>query len=170
MAHQFDALLKRLEHRRADRGRRTSYNSHGREFGGLYPPASAATIQSAEKDLGFPLPPLLREIYQNLANGGFGPGLGLVGLSGGYTFEDFDELNLVQYHRMLVSPPPEEFEWPPRLLNIAHNGCLFFYAVDCSTPDFPVILLEAHTRKCVAPTFSGFMERWAEGLPDPQWA
>lgn len=56
------SLLKWLEHRRADRHRRTSANSREREFGGLYPPAAVSVIESSEEALGFPLPPLLREI------------------------------------------------------------------------------------------------------------
>ena len=166
MANRFNALLKRLERRRADRYRRTSRNSSEREFGGFYPPTSATVIESAEKFLGFSLPPLLREIYQNLANGGFGPGYGLVGLTGGYTFEDFGELPLVEYHLMLCSAPPEEFRWPPQLLNIAYGGCLFFYAVDCSQAKYPVMLLEGNTQEPISPTFTAFMERWADGLPD----
>jgi hypothetical protein len=166
VANRFDILLKRLERRRADRIRRTSANSREREFGGLYPPTSVSVIESAEGALGFPLPPLLREIYQNLANGGFGPGYGLVGLAGGYTFEDFGDLPLVEYHLMLCSAPPEDFHWSPRLLNIAHGGCLFFYAIDCSQPEYPVILIEGRHQECVSPTFIAFMERWADGLPD----
>jgi hypothetical protein len=166
MANCFDALLKRLERRRADRHRRTSANSREREFGGLYTPASVSVIESAEEVLGFPLPPLLREIYQNLANGGFGPGYGLVGLADGYTFEDFGDLSLVEYHLMLCSAPPEDFQWPPRLLNIAHGGCLFFYAVDCSQPEYPVMRTEGDAQECVSPTFIAFMERWADDLPD----
>ena len=37
-----------------------------------------------ERELGFKLPPLLRALYQQLGNGGFGPGYGLVGASGGH--------------------------------------------------------------------------------------
>src|SRR5436305_15331855 len=103
MANRFGGLLTRLERRRTDRYRRTSANSRDREFGGLYPPAPASVIESAEKALGFLLPPLLREIYASLANGGFGPAYGLVGLSGGYTFEDLGDLTLVEYHLMLRS-------------------------------------------------------------------
>jgi hypothetical protein len=115
MANRFGALLQRLERRRADRYRRTSVNSRDREFGGLYPPAPASVIESAEKALGFPLPPLLREIYVSLANGGFGPAYGLVGLRGGYTLENLGDLTLVEYHLMLCSEP-EDLPWPPRLL------------------------------------------------------
>ena len=40
----------------------------------LYEPASAAALAKAERDLGFELPHLLRAMYAEIANGGFGPG------------------------------------------------------------------------------------------------
>ena len=79
------SLLKRLEKRRADRYRITSASDRNRQFGGLNPPVPESAIVDAESKLGFRLPPLLREIYSELANGGFGPGNGLIGLTGGYT-------------------------------------------------------------------------------------
>ena len=48
-------------------------------------PVSAADIDAVEKALGQRLPPLLTEIYRFVGNGGFGPGYGLTGLSGGAT-------------------------------------------------------------------------------------
>jgi len=166
MTNSFDTSINRLQRRRADRYRRTSATSREREFGGLYPPAPAIVIESAEEALGFSLPPLLHDIYLKLANGGFGPGYGLVGLADGYTFEEFGDLTLVEYHLMLCSSPQQDFPWPPRLLNIAHGGCLYFYAVDCSQPEHPVMRMEGDTGECVSPTFVAFMERWADGLPD----
>jgi len=41
-------------------------------------PASASTLESAEKRLGFGLPTHLREIYRSVADGGFGPWSGLM--------------------------------------------------------------------------------------------
>jgi hypothetical protein len=38
--------------------------------------------------LGFPLPPFLQRFYVEVANGGFGPGAGLVGVDGGHTDVD----------------------------------------------------------------------------------
>jgi hypothetical protein len=163
----FATLLKRLERRRADRYRRTSMNRSlraggiDREYGGLYPPAPLAVIEEAEKTLGFQLPPLLREIYENLANGGFGPAYGLVGLAGGYTFEDLGDLPLVEYHRMIISDP-ENFHWPARLLNVCDVGCGMTYAIDCSQPDYPVMETSGLELKRVA-TFTEMMEQWADG-------
>ena len=47
-------------------------------------PATEEQLLETEDLLGFPLPPLLRELYKQLANGGFGPGYGLIGVTGGF--------------------------------------------------------------------------------------
>ena len=38
----------------------------------LYPPVTAIEITYAENRLGFSLPPLLRELYLRVGNGGYG--------------------------------------------------------------------------------------------------
>lgn len=53
-------------------------------FGFVFPPASEALLQETEARLGFPLPPLLRVLYANVANGGFGPGMGIYGVLEGF--------------------------------------------------------------------------------------
>src|SRR5215472_5374022 len=47
-------------------------------------PATEMQLQKTEAILGFPLPPFIRLLYTELANGGFGPGGGLRGAMGGY--------------------------------------------------------------------------------------
>src|SRR5437588_8306477 len=49
----------------------------------IYPPATPVMVGSAEQALGFALPPVLRRIYLEVGNGGFGPGYGLIGVPGG---------------------------------------------------------------------------------------
>jgi hypothetical protein len=48
------------------------------------PPVSAAEIGESEERLGFDLPPLVRDLYTQVADGGYGPGLrpGPVGRTG----------------------------------------------------------------------------------------
>lgn len=48
--------------------------------GFLEPPASDDQVREAEQGLGFGLPTTLRAVYMLLANGGFGPGFGILGL------------------------------------------------------------------------------------------
>lgn len=47
-------------------------------------PATKQQILETEQLLGFSLPPLLRLLYTQMANGGFGPGNGIIGAIGGY--------------------------------------------------------------------------------------
>jgi hypothetical protein len=51
------------------------------------PPATDAQIAATESALGMPLPPVLRVLYQELGNGGFGHGGGLYGVQGGWDLD-----------------------------------------------------------------------------------
>ncbi|MBI1418461.1 MAG: SMI1/KNR4 family protein [Limimaricola sp.] len=93
--------------------------------------------------LGFAPPPLLMRIYREVANGGFGPGYGLMGLEGGWGA--YRGMNAVQTYLWLreeddgedlqpgeaLAPP----EIGPGLLPICHMGCGIYTLVDCNSPD-----------------------------------
>jgi hypothetical protein len=173
MPSKYASLLKQLEKRRADRYRITSASDRNRQFGGLYSPAGRSVIVDAENKLGFRLPPLLREIYSELANGGFGPGYGLIGLTGGYTVEELalSEMSLVENYFYELSLGDEFFvdssevgvPWPEQLVEFCYLGCQGTYAVDCSHLAYPV--RQTDFGKLLKPetTFDELMERWAAG-------
>src|SRR5690348_13024262 len=50
------------------------------------PPAACGEIDDAERRLGFPIPPLLKRLYAEVGNGGYGPGKGghIIGVRGGH--------------------------------------------------------------------------------------
>jgi hypothetical protein len=77
--HGDDELIGELKARIMDRLRRRDASVESSAPANL--PAIAATIAATEADLGFPLHPFLRRIYGEVANGGFGPGYGLLPLS-----------------------------------------------------------------------------------------
>lgn len=54
----------------------------------IYPVASKKQVEAVETLVGFSLPWLLRRLYTEVANGGFGPGAGLIGVEGGHTDAD----------------------------------------------------------------------------------
>ncbi len=137
-------------------------SSRDRQYGGLYPPAPKSVIAEAEQKLGFRLPPLLREIYANLANRGFGPGYGLLGLAGGYTVEDLSDLSVVEYY-LYVRSLGDDLPWPAQLVAVCYFGCGGTYAVDCSKPDYPVIATDLGDLEPASRTFNELMERWANG-------
>jgi hypothetical protein len=64
--------------------RRYPRDDDPRRLGFAFAPVGEEQMSSTEAALGFPLFPLLRTLYANLANGGFGPGGGLRGAIGGY--------------------------------------------------------------------------------------
>lgn len=75
----------------------------------LASPASAENIAAAEGALGFTLPDDLKQLYADVANGGFGPSGGLAAL---------DALT-ARYLHLLANPPGERGqEWPENLLPI----------------------------------------------------
>ena len=80
--------------------------------------ATESQLADAERRLGFALPPLLRRLYAEVANGGFGPGSGILGVAGGWTtdhrqtVEDLyrEMLEAVQENRRVAvarRPPPD---------------------------------------------------------------
>ena len=48
-----------------------------------FPPATHAQVDRASKQLGILIPAVLRTVYVEVANGGFGPGYGLLGVDSG---------------------------------------------------------------------------------------
>jgi hypothetical protein len=119
--------------------------------GFAFPHATEAQLAATEQTLGFPLPPMLRTLYTLVANGGFGPGLGITGARGGYYFEydrdttidgytDSDPVmryfNLMEYEaahglaRSLVLPPQT---WPAHFLQVTYWGCAEDTYIDASS-------------------------------------
>ena len=60
--------------------------THDPRTGFEFPKASEAQLQMTEEVMGFAHPPLLRELYLQIANGGFGPDTGLIGSLGGFCY------------------------------------------------------------------------------------
>jgi SMI1 / KNR4 family (SUKH-1) len=96
-------------------------------------PASEEQLADAERRLGFALPPLLRRLYAEVANGGFGPGPGILGVKGGQrndhgkTVEDLhaEMLEAVQENRRWV--------WPAGLLPVVDQSGVYV-CVDATAP------------------------------------
>ena len=117
-----------------------------RRFNFLFPAANGEQLYMTEVLLGFPLPPLLRSLYAQMANGGFGPGGGLKGIVGGYGSVEsgthtFDTETIIDQYRWrcnkgifdlaedtgrdkLVSLEVSYGEWLRSLLPICNLGCV----------------------------------------------
>ncbi|MBN1605579.1 MAG: hypothetical protein JW940_03045, partial [Polyangiaceae bacterium] len=84
-------------------------------------------VDDAEHELGYPLPPLLRRLYLEVANGGFGPGYGILGLRGGHGVAPTGTaIDLYRRFREGEQPPPAS------LFPVCDWGCAIASFVDCS--------------------------------------
>ena len=92
-------------------------------------PAEPATIARAEAELGRSLPPFLSRVYAEIADGGFGPGGGLLALDGA----------LAAYARMRSGEElPRGRTWPDALLPVVERDP-GFYCVDTTSADGRVV-------------------------------
>ncbi|MCZ4123530.1 SMI1/KNR4 family protein [Streptomyces sp. H39-S7] len=114
-------------------------------------------VAAAERELGFPLPRLLVRLYQEVANGGFGP--------------EYLLLPLVGEGRTVVAEyGPCEY-WPHGLLPILDWGCGMYAAVDCLDPRAPVLLFEpnagpqdwAEAWFTDSPSLAQWLSSWLDG-------
>ena len=106
--------------------------------GGLPVPLSQDKIDRAEERLGFALPPLLRAIYGDFANGGFGPDYQLLSLTDGPTSEQAVD----SYLEARTSQAGTEWAWPEGVLPILSWGCGMYACVDCRSDQGTVLLFE----------------------------
>ena len=103
----------------------------------LPPPVTLSEMELAEKKLGFRLPSLLRALYLQIGNGGFGPGYGLIGL---------DERGAGNYHINLVDGyiegvnfmHPDYPPWPKQFLVICNWGDNITSVLDWAATQCPV--------------------------------
>lgn len=70
-----------------------------RAIPGLLPPASPEAVDEVEQVIGHSLPPLLRRLYLEAANGGFGPRTGVLGVAGSEYEHHFEAADILSFHR-----------------------------------------------------------------------
>lgn len=101
-------------------------------------PATQKDVAMTEQRLNFGIPATLRQIYLNVANGGFGPGYGVMGVDRGFT----DDLGhtVADLFEAYRQPAPDDptWHWPEKFLPICHWGCIVYSAIDCSQETSPV--------------------------------
>ena len=117
----------------------------------MFPPATDGAVASAERRLGFNLPQTLKKIYLNVANGGFGPGYGVMGVEGGFT-DDMGH-TVADLYESYRQPDPEDqsWLWPEQFLPICHWGCVVYSVVECSRSPSPVYFADLSVKEPGAP-------------------
>jgi SMI1/KNR4 family protein SUKH-1 len=80
--------------------------------------ATPEALEAAEARMGVAIPPLLRRLYAEVANGGFGPGSGIIGIQGGWT--DDNGRTIEDLLEMMSEGDPDErsWRWPVGLVPI----------------------------------------------------
>lgn len=110
-----------------------SYNAARRRELSIPNLATIQEVEQAEKLLGFPLPEIVRRLYLEVRNGGFGnfhhPILDIATVAREYVE------SLSSHERSLP-------EWPLRLLPICDWGCSIYSCVDCASAGTPVIRVD----------------------------
>lgn len=134
--------------------------------GPLGPPASAEDIATAEATLGFALPDDLKQLYTEVANGGFGPGGGLA------TLREAAERHL----DLRANPPGERGQtWPEHLLPInltepgadcydLKSGRIVFWDEE-SLADGPSDRIWNRSFKEAAKSLEAWLETWLSEPP-----
>jgi hypothetical protein len=93
------------------------------------PVALSEAVLELEEALGCLLPPLLRRLFLEVANGGFGPRRGILGVRGhGLTYNG-DWTDLLHVYRAFSPRMPREMLW------LFDWGCAIWSLVDCSRPE-----------------------------------
>jgi hypothetical protein len=149
-----DALIARLLAIHGDRGWRLDF-----------PPATEAQVAATERALGFSLPPLLRRLYRELGNGGFGPFRAFLGVYGGYADEDIGKgLTLAAVYA--VFHDPKDRLLADGLVPVLNWGCARRSCVDCTIQEAPVQLFVGHDRGLLpdAVALADWLAAWAADL------
>ncbi len=139
----------------------------------LPPPLTVATerqVSRTEKVLGFPLPPVLRRLYLEVGNGGFGPLWGIPGAEGGFRTDEGDLLYMNRYNYLQgTEDDPVEGDFP-QLMWFFNWGHTAWSGIDCRTPEGQMYLLEDMELEPAGMTLEEWFRRWIDhriekGLP-----
>jgi hypothetical protein len=134
-----------------------------------YPPVTASELLAAEERMGYRLPDLLRRLYTEVANGGFGPmSGGILGLAQGGRRDERGVTAVEEY--LTTRELNESLGFP-----LIDAGCNAWWYVSLTKPGNPVYLFDwdgwdeseqsapeaaiNHT----GPTLAEWLGRWADG-------
>lgn len=119
--------------------------------------ATVDELAAAERELGFALPELLRWLYSEVANGGFGPGAGLLGVRGGHT--DMDGRTISGSYLAL-----RLHSWPQGVLPLCELGAGARSCVDRRDPNNSILTVDAAGMTRTSHTLFSWLYAWASGV------
>ena len=174
-----DPLIARIKERVADPLRAIDAATWVEPMPTIAPPATPADADAAEALLGFPLPPLVRALYTEIGNGGWGPGYGLLRLLDGDSGDRMDDedslVSWARWHRRYSPHRPGEPGWPEGVVPLVEWGCHYTSCVDCLDPACPVYFYDndvVASRGGISPpdylypqagSLAGWLSAWLDG-------
>jgi hypothetical protein len=121
----------------------------------LAAPATPEELAEAEQMLGFPLPPLLRRIYTEVANGGFEP------------FEDLDFIVENDREWRADDITPDSPRWTPGVVMFCAFGSSMIYGLlDCRSPSGDVSAMNQGEAYDLGMNLADWFEVWLGGQLD----
>jgi hypothetical protein len=129
------------------------------EIGSL---VSHEQLVRCEASLGFGLPELLRRLYLDIGNGGFGPGYGIFPIPSGEADGGRTILSLYQECRRPAGPV--KWEWPAGLLMICDWGCLIRSCVYAVSPEARVFTSTEYGVHRSKWTLETWLSDWASNI------
>ena len=117
--------------------------------------ATPEMLTFTELALGFALHPFLKRIYSEVANGGFGPGYGLLALAD--TYRDGHRLPWT-YHEF------RKTGWPDRILPLWDWGDAIWSCIDGSSTEGAIITHDTSGSTCTHFTIRSWLTAWANGV------
>jgi len=135
-----------------------------RRLGRLEPPppltpATPEQVADAERRLKVALPPLLKRLYLEVGNGGFGPLSGIPGVEGGKEGSDGD---LVEANEFMAEEPGLVPWIPAGVLCFFNWGGPIWSMLDCRTPDGVIWYAENEELEPTGMTLADWFRLWAD--------
>ncbi len=126
-------------------------------------PATQDAVTEAEEVIGWPLPSLLRRLYLEIGNGGFGPHNGILGVRGGASNANDNFRDIIETHRAFSSHPDDPLSAPPWLVWIFDWGCTIWSMVDCRDASGPMWFNEEGEMQPEGITVAEWFDCWVAG-------
>ncbi len=156
-----DSLIEHINARVGDPALAVDFGAWSEQMSVVPWTATEEEVNTAERDLGFPLPPFLRRLYLEVNNGSFGPNCGL---------ERVEMLGTLYRHYARVDTQEPNWEWPFGLVPLIGGGGLYFECVYFTDPPYAVVLYDGHecdrdkpliqSLKPIAPSLEARFEAW----------
>lgn len=132
----------------------------------LPPVLSIKDIEKFEQEIGYPLPELLKQLFLQIGNGGFGPGYGLFPL-----ISDKEE-NMLNFSQDFVDC---QFDfWKTSHIPLVHWGCGIYTFMDLDQPEAQLQVFDGNNYDEEDPQFNGvfniphnlesFLQAWVDDV------